>query len=584
MTQDEALRIMKTGANVFLTGEPGSGKTHTINRYARYLHSCGIEPAITASTGIAATHIGGMTIHSWSGIGIKQQLSEYDLDALSQNERLVRRIRKAYVLIIDEVSMLSATTLSMVDQVCRAVRHSHEAFGGLQVILVGDFFQLPPVVRRNETESSMQLDFENSEDDSGSQFAYRSPAWNEARMLICYLSEQHRQEDDAFLNVLSAIRSAKVTLEHRALLKKRYIDSRSSLSNKITTLFPHNANVDRINERELTKLKGDSRVFDMYGTGSQAVIASLARSCLSPEHLMLKIGAKVLFTKNNLEQGFVNGTIGEVISFEGSENVPIVKTVNGRTIEAEPMEWAVESEGRVLGKIVQVPLRLAWAITVHKSQGMSLDAAVMDLSQSFEYGQGYVALSRVRTLEGLHLLGINDRALEVHPDTLEKDAGFREESEAVNETFGKITEQEIQKMHVDFVVACGGEVKPEYVESKDAGEPEKVRTEVRGFKKEKTVDQTSALVKEKKTIAEIATIRNVTEQTIISHIEELLDLKKIKPEDVEYLKKGIEIDVLDIQKAFSKIGAQKLRPVYDFFEGAYPFDIIRIARFFYPKD
>ncbi len=584
MTQDEALRIMKTGANVFLTGEPGSGKTHTINRYVRYLHSCGIEPAITASTGIAATHIGGMTIHSWSGIGIKQQLSEYDLDALSQNERLVRRIRKAHVLIIDEVSMLSAATLSMVDQVCRTVRHSHEAFGGLQVILVGDFFQLPPVVRRNETDSSMQLDFENSEDDLGAQFAYRSPVWNESRMVICYLSEQHRQEDAAFLNVLSAIRSADVTLEHRALLKKRHISSTSTLPNKITTLFPHNANVDRINEKELTKLNGDSQVFEMYGTGSHVVVTSLTRSCLSPEHLMLKVGAKVLFTKNNPEHGFVNGTMGEVVSFEGPENVPVVKTVQGKFIEAKPMEWAVEVEGRVLGKIVQVPLRLAWAITVHKSQGMSLDAAVIDLSQSFEYGQGYVALSRVRTLEGLYLLGMNERSLEVHPDTLERDKCFREESEAANETFGKISEKDIQIMHNDFVVASGGELKPDYVESKDDGVFEKSRTEIKGFKKEKTIDQTCSLVKEKKTISEIANLRKVTEQTILSHIEELLELKKIQSEELEYLKRGIEIDILEIKKAFTKTGVKKLRPVYDFLGEKYSFNTIRIARFFYKAD
>lgn len=583
MTQDEALRIMKTGANVFLTGEPGSGKTHTVNRYVRYLHSCGIEPAITASTGIAATHIGGMTIHSWSGIGIKNQLTEYDLDSISQNERIVRRVAKARVLIIDEVSMLSALTLSMVDQVCRALRHSQESFGGLQVILVGDFFQLPPVVRRDETVNSMQFDFDNIEDNPGSQFAYQSPVWTEARMIICYLSEQHRQEDSAFLDVLSAIRSGKVDSNHRALLKKRNINSGGSVGGKITTLFPHNANVDRINEKELTKLSGESRVFDMYGTGSHAVIASLARSCLSPEHLMLKIGAKVLFTKNNPEQGFVNGTMGEVISFDGFNNVPVVKTVGGRTIEAEPMEWAVEADGRVLGRIVQVPLRLAWAITVHKSQGMSLDAAVMDLSQSFEYGQGYVALSRVRTLEGLHLLGINERALEVHPETLEKDSGFREESEAAKETFGKIDEKEMQKMHDDFVIACGGEVKPEYKETYGKEEVENRIVKKRGIKKEKTIDQTLALIHEKKTISEISTIRKVTDQTILSHIEELLDLKKIQSEELEYLKKGIEIDVLDIQIAFTKIGVEKLRPVYDFFEEKYPFNTIRIARFFFKK-
>ncbi|MDO8518162.1 MAG: AAA family ATPase, partial [bacterium] len=148
MTQSEALTILKTGANVFLTGEPGAGKSHTVNEFTRGLRERGIEPAITASTGIAATHIGGMTIHSWSGIGIKRFLSQYDLDRIASTEHVVKRIRRTKILIIDEVSMLSPDTLGMVDAVCREVLQSSNAFGGLQVVLVGDFFQLPPIPTR----------------------------------------------------------------------------------------------------------------------------------------------------------------------------------------------------------------------------------------------------------------------------------------------------------------------------------------------------------------------------------------------------------------------------------------------------
>jgi DNA replication protein DnaC len=137
MTQAQALTILKTGANIFLTGEPGSGKTHTINAYIAYLREHGVEPSVTASTGIAATHVGGMTIHSWSGIGIKRSLSGQDLEAMSEKESLVKRVRNAKVLIIDEISMLDAEILTMVDVVCRTLRHKEESFGGLQVILVG---------------------------------------------------------------------------------------------------------------------------------------------------------------------------------------------------------------------------------------------------------------------------------------------------------------------------------------------------------------------------------------------------------------------------------------------------------------
>ena len=181
MTQSEALNILKTGANVFLTGEPGSGKTHTVNEYVRYLKNCGVEPAITASTGIAATHIGGITIHSWAGIGIKRYLDKYALDRITTNERVARRVGKARVLIIDEVSMLGPGTLDMVDAVCRAIRRSHEAFGGLSVLLVGDFFQLPPVVRREEDEQDGEV--VQLIDNRPQRFAYDAGAWQRANFL-----------------------------------------------------------------------------------------------------------------------------------------------------------------------------------------------------------------------------------------------------------------------------------------------------------------------------------------------------------------------------------------------------------------
>ncbi len=148
MTQDQALNILKTGANVFLTGEPGAGKTHTINNFVNYLRACDVEPAITASTGIAATHIGGMTIHSWSGIGIKTKLDKYELDKIASSEYIAKRIGRTRVLIIDEISMLSTNMLDMVDMVCREIKQNSEPFGGIQIVLVGDFFQLPPITKR----------------------------------------------------------------------------------------------------------------------------------------------------------------------------------------------------------------------------------------------------------------------------------------------------------------------------------------------------------------------------------------------------------------------------------------------------
>ncbi|MDB5224845.1 MAG: putative helicase [Candidatus Adlerbacteria bacterium] len=449
MTQDEALRILKTGANVFLTGEPGSGKTHTINQYTSYLHAHGIEPAITASTGIAATHINGMTIHSWSGIGVKSTLTDYDLDAISQKEKVVRRIRATKVLIIDEISMLSADTLDSVEMVCRIIRNSPEPFGGLQVIFVGDFFQLPPVVKTGFSGGDMRLEY----DEPTSPFAFRSGAWKRTSPLVCYLHEQHRQEDGDFLQLLSAVRRNNVTPAMRATLTKRAVRPTSKV---VTTLYPHNANVDSINVQELSRLGGDPKKFYMQSKGAPPLIEALKRNCLSPELLELKIGARVLFTKNDLDGEYVNGTMGEVVEFSRMSTYPVVKTTAGKRIEAVPEDWSVKDNNKPLAEITQVPLRLAWAITVHKSQGMSLDAAVIDLSRAFEYGQGYVALSRVRTLEGLYLQGFNERALEVHPEVLDVDNLFRENSDATAEAFGRMSLTELQKLHTNFIKASGG--------------------------------------------------------------------------------------------------------------------------------
>ncbi len=469
MTQDEALQILKTGANVFLTGEPGSGKTHTVSRYIRWLREVGIEPAVTASTGIAATHIGGYTIHSWSGVGIKNRLAKDDLDRLRQNKRVARRVRATRVLVIDEISMLSAATLAGVDAACHALRESHEPFGGMQVVLVGDFFQLPPVVRREVSELPA-LSLLPAEDESA-RFAYGAASWHALNPTICYLSEQHRQEDPLFLGILSAIRHGAVQANHRALLHSRCVSALPSKVDaaSVTQLYSHNADVDRVNASALQRLAGRSRGFVMECAGPGALTTQLARGCLSPETLILKKGARVMFTKNNFTSGFVNGTTGIVVGFDDEANgCPVVQLRDGRRIVAEPAEWSIEGNGQVLARVIQIPLRLAWAITVHKSQGMSLDAAHIDLTGAFEYGQGYVALSRVRTLRGLTLAGFNERALTVHPEITERDEDFRRQSDATHATLLKDVAA-LKQMEAKFIKRCGGKAPDKSSAQKMAG-------------------------------------------------------------------------------------------------------------------
>ncbi len=456
MTHHDALSILQTGANVFLTGEPGSGKTHTVLQFITWLREHGVEPAITASTGIAATHIGGYTIHSWSGIGIEQEISEELLDRIGQKAHVVRRIRKAHVLIIDEVSMLSKSTFEMVEAVCRYVRRDERPFGGLQIVLAGDFFQLPPVYRAQQYHSVQNNSLlselpEIGDEENNHVFAFGSPAWERLNLLVCYMDEQYRQEESGdFYKLLSAIRSGEITGEHEDLLTTRC----AAAPDDVPVLFPHVAAVDKVNATALGKLSSKPRTFAMEKTGPDVLTGNLTRGCLSPEQLILKEGAAVMFTKNNASAGFVNGTLGTVEAF--THESPMVRTRDGKVIIVSPMDWVIEENGVVRASITQMPLRLAWAITVHKSQGMSLDAAHIDLSHAFEYGQGYVALSRVRSLEGLTLGGFNKRALEVHPIVSEYDFSLKEQSHRAQERFCDMPESEMDTLQKAFLRAVGG--------------------------------------------------------------------------------------------------------------------------------
>lgn len=549
MTQNEALAILKTGANAFLTGEPGSGKTHTVNAYVRWLRSHGIEPAITASTGIAATHVGGMTIHAWSGIGIRDSLSASDVDAIASKEHVVRRIAKASVLIIDEISMLSGDVLGMVDQVLREVKRSESAFGGMQVILVGDFFQLPPIGKGGREVP----------------FAFESDAWQRLNPLTLYLDEQHRQDDPAFTGLLSRIRSGTADHEDISLIVSRETEEDEGTSD-LPRLYTHNADADRINAQKLAALPSSAACYSMDATGPDALVEALKRGCLSPEKLELKEGAVVMCTKNNPIAGYSNGTVGTVVGFEGGTAYPMVETRDGRRLAIAPQEWAIEENGKVRAKLSQVPLRLAWAITIHKSQGQSIDAALVDLSRAFEYGQGYVALSRLRSLSGLHLLGWHENALAIHPSVARKDKEFRESSEAAARAFAVLEENgERQELEKNFIRASGGTL-----EASADGERKA---------KPSTYQQTYELAKEGKPLGLIAKERGMTVGTIVTHFEKLKEMGEMTLDQVAELSPSKVVDSLDaIGEAFQKAKTSSLTPVFKKFKGKYTFDELKLAR------
>lgn len=561
MTQAAALDILKMGHNVFLTGSAGAGKTYVLNAYIKHLREHSVNVAVTASTGIAATHMGGMTIHAWSGLGIHEYLSDYDIDQLEEKKYLWDRYDQVRVLIIDEISMLSGTFLDTLDRVCRSFKRNPEKpFGGIQVILCGDMFQLPPISRQGDA-----------------VLVIESQAWKTMGLVMCYLTEQHRQDDDDFLKILNAIRSNTVTEDHIGMLESRIYEYDADNFNSITKLFTHNADVDAINNDELSKIDDAEEIFHMTATGKENLIVNLKKSCLAPEILKLKIGAEVMFVKNNFDKGYVNGTRGRVVDFN-DDSIPVVETKNGDRITVEPETWSIDDEKKILASIKQIPLRHAWAITVHKSQGMSLDSAVIDLSKSFSYGMGYVALSRVRTLDGVVLLGLGEGALLVDPRILAIDKQLQELSDKASARLEEISRSEIKKSHNDFIIRSGGKLEKVTIKKKDLKKN-------LGESTLKNHEMSYHLIKEGKSINEVAKELDFTFGTIVNHLEKCRDLGmdihfnhiQMNKEDFKIIKEAFE----HAPRVMTDTGVLKLSPIKSYLDKAgydISFDQIRLAK------
>ena len=644
MRQSSALDILKTGQNVFLTGSAGSGKTYTLNQYINYLRARRVPVAVTASTGIAATHMNGTTIHSWSGIGIKDELSDRDLSNLSRKQFLADRLKDTAVLIIDEISMLHAKQLNLVNQVLKHVRKNDSAFGGIQVVVAGDFFQLPPIGSKGES---------NRE-----KFAFMSEAWLDAKFHICYLSEQHRQVSEAanggldLDDILNQIRRQEVTFEAIAALEATF-DQNVDINR--TRLYTHNLNVNKINDKELAALDGDMMRFEATATGDSKLVETLKKTVRTQDELILKVGAKVMFIKNNTELGVSNGTMGELIGFaavkvddskddsnalidnedgvdtdnttdnkteaakSGKDNakkdqknpkgkkvimqkMPVVRLNSGREVIAEPEEWIIEDEtGDVLASYEQVPLCLAWAITIHKSQGMTLDAAEIDLSRTFELGQGYVALSRLKSLAGLQLLGMNKMSLQLDPLARGADKRFLELSEEADANYAMLDEKSMTQAHDKFILKSGGTLSKSVIDAYASLQKRRhERLQAQQEKKQKLGNQvadrsestlvaTRLLLEESLSIADIAQTRELAQSTIMRHISELkrqdpgLACDHLRPEDEVMTAVGnayVAIKVANNPNDFNDDGSVKIKPIYESLKQSVDYNTIRLALIF----
>lgn len=407
--QKSVIELFEQGKNILVTGGAGTGKSHLLSFLKRNYASSGLE--VAASTGIAAVNIGGSTIHSWAGIG----LANMPVDKIIENifsaklSKVRRRIKQTKTLAIDEISMISADVFEILDKVFRAVRENDKPMGGMQIILFGDFLQLPPISR----------------DSYNSNFCFSSEAWEGLNLQTFILQQVFRQDDTKFIKVLNNLRFGILDEEDQEILESRIQAKDKNLAIKPTVLTTHNYKVEKINETELKKIPRTEISYAAQYFGAPERAEFLKKNCLAPEVLKLKIGAQVMMIKNTYQkEGIINGSLGIVKEFSSKKNYPVVEFVGGKIITIGPEEWLLEKYDEHKKELIaeagvnQIPLILAWAMTIHKSQGLTLDKISCDLSEVFSPGQIYVALSRARALSGVFIESINFKKITSNRDAV----------------------------------------------------------------------------------------------------------------------------------------------------------------------
>ncbi len=395
--QNQALELLRSGENVFLTGGAGSGKSFLIRHYMKELESK--EMPILASTGAAAVLLGGRTFHSFFGLGIMDGGAEATLDRGFRDTRLMARLRKVEGVIIDEISMIPGSALMVAEKLAQKARDSNLPWGGMRVICVGDFAQLPPVTQSGPRD-----------------WCFLNDVWQRSGFQSAVLAHNQRVEDDLFLDVLHDVRHGLVTERVREFLND-HIQPHDE-DHPGTRLYPRKIHAEKFNQKKLSEIDEDEVVIDSIYFGSEKHIEILMKTAPVPVKLVLKLGCRVMFLQNDPQRRWVNGTRGVVTDITVDKIT--VRKESGREVQAEKSSFGIQdAEGNVMASVIQFPLTLAYATTIHKSQGATLDDLWCDLSNLWEPGHAYVALSRLRTSEGLHLISWNPRSIIVDSKVLE---------------------------------------------------------------------------------------------------------------------------------------------------------------------
>jgi ATP-dependent DNA helicase PIF1 len=440
LEQQHAFTKYRLGHNIFITGSGGTGKSYLIKTLKQDLESRGIKHSVCALTGCAAVLLNcyAKTIHSWSGIGLGVGTKEEIVEKAIRNKRATTNWKTNQVLIVDEISMMSLKVFEALDQIGKCTKRQYlRPFGGMQVIFIGDFYQLPPVGRGEEA-----------------RFCFESTIWDQTFNLENHiqLKTLYRQKDPEYIRILTEVRDGVLTEESLTALNERLQATYDPSENNgivPTKLFPRNADADRINQTMYAKIKEEEEKYDLkqvknlrvFNETSVQIPLEVMTKCadltneeveqqlklfcensnLNPQ-LSLKKGAIVMCLANlDTDAGVCNGSQGIVIDFiANTHNVkcPVVKFLNGVVMTIQPRVYQ-HGDYPKFG-VVQIPLRLAWAFTIHKSQGVTLDIAEIDIGSSiFEFGQTYVALSRIRSLNGLYLSSFNPRKIKTNPTVSE---------------------------------------------------------------------------------------------------------------------------------------------------------------------